>query len=317
MQYNHYPVTPGAIIGKRKDGTLIRLIAGGSEPAPQPPANGGAEPVQPPAPAPAPPADPATGQPAANAAPGTGDGAPPSGTSQQPASVDDLPAWAQRTIKELRSENAASRTKAKEHADALAAFRSTHDQQMDGIAKALGLKPEEVTPEQLAAERDAARADSATAAARAQAAQVELAAYRAAATLGADPLKLLDSRAFVTTLDGLDPSSAEFAQAIRDRVASALETNPGLRLAPAAPPAPDPGAPSPVPGTVPPPLQQQPPQPAVPASGPQGTFGTPPAGPRQLTVEDAARMSPQAVQEAINAGQFEAAGFGRSRKLTR
>jgi hypothetical protein len=303
------PVTPGAIIGYRKDGRPIRLIGGASEPVPPAPANGAPDPAQPPAPSapPAAPAAPPAPAPAANAEPG---GQPQQG-GQQPGSVDDLPGWAQKTIRELRSESAASRTKAKEQADALAAFQATHQTQLDGIARALGLKPEDATPEQLMAARDAANADRDAERARARAAQVELAAYRAAAISGADPVKLLDSRAFVATLDGLDPSSDGFAQTVADRVATAIESNPSWRLAPAPVPGQPPAPPAP--GAPAPPL----PPPAVPASGPQGSFTPPPPGPRQLTEADAKEMTPAQVVEAINKGLFADAGFGPSRRSQR
>lgn len=308
------PVTPGAIIGYRRDGRPVRLIGGGSEPAPQPPANGGGEPVAPPASEPTP-APPPAADPAASAGQQQGgDAEPPSGGTPSQATVDDLPQWAQRLVRDLRSENAATRTRAKENAEALAALRGTHEQQMDGIARALGLKPDETTPEQLAAARDAANADRDAAIMRERASRVELAAYRAAAATGADPSRLLDSRAFVATLDGLDPSSPDFGQQVADKVAAAVEQNPAWKIA--APPVP--GAP---PGSAPPPLPvPQPPVPSappVPASGPQGSFGTPPSGPRQLTSADAKNMTPEQVVKAMNEGAFTGEGFGPSRKLAR
>lgn len=315
------PVWPGAIIGYRRDGTPIRLIGGGSEPVPPAPANGVPEPAQPP---PAPPASPAPApapaDPQVPAAPEPG-GSAPQGGQQQPGTVEDLPEWARRTIRDLRNENAASRTKAKEREDALAAFQTTHQTQMDGIARALGLKPEEATPEQLQARADAADAAAASERARAATAQVELAAWRAAAVIGADPARLLDSRAFVATLDGLDPAAEGFAQTVTDRVSQAIEANPSWRAAvapvpqpaPAAPPAPgQPYAPA-APGYAPPPL----PPPAVPSSGPQGSFTSPPPGPRQLTVDEVKNMSPADVVKAINDGLLVGEGFGRSRKSSR
>ena len=158
----------------------------------------------------------------------------------------------------------------------MTAAEAARTAQVDGIAKVLGLKPEDVTPEQLAAERDAANASADQSAAQARAAAVELAVFRAAAMAQADAGLLLDSRAFVATLDGLDPSADGFAPMVRDRIAAAVEANPGWKLAaPAAAPAPA--------GQQPPPLQP----PAIPASGPQGSFTAAPAGPRQLTMEDA------------------------------
>ena len=134
---------------------------------------------------------------------------------------------------------------------------------------------------------------------------------------------LADSRAFVTTLEGLDPADPAFAQLVSDRVAAALEANPAWRVTPApaavpaAPQAAVPGQPyAPAVQAQPytaPPLQA----PAIPASGPQGAFTAAPPGPRQLSENDALAMSPAQVQEAINKGLFVEAGFGPNRKAQR
>jgi len=318
------PVTPGAIIGYRRNGTAVRLIAGGSEPAPPAPANGAPEPAQPPAapaaPVPAPP--PSAPDPAGPAAANAPDGTAPQG-SQQAGSVEELPGWAQKLIRDTRSENAAHRTKVKELTDAQAAAESERTRQMDKLAEALGLKPGEATPEQIAAERDAAQQRAEAASANARTTSIELAAFRAAASMQADPNKVLDSRAFVTTLEGLDPADPAFAQLVSDRVAAALEANPAWRVTPApaavpaAPQAAVPGQPyAPAVQAQPytaPPLQA----PAIPASGPQGAFTAAPPGPRQLSENDALAMSPAQVQEAINKGLFVEAGFGPNRKAQR
>jgi hypothetical protein len=278
--------------------------------APAPAADPAPQPAAPdPAPAPtaqAPPADPA---------PGAQDPAP-AGTpaAQQPAepaagSIDELPPWAQKLVRDTRSEAAANRTKAKEHESALTTLQAKSQEQLDGIARALGLKPEEATPEQIMAERDTARATAAVNAAAKRASDVELAVFRAAARAGADGDKLLDSRTFVTGLADMDPAADGFAQQVSDRIAAALDSNPGWKLAepvPAGQPAAPPLAPA------------APLVPQVPASSPQpGSFGQPPAGPRQLTAEDAKGMSAQAVQKAINEGLFTEAGFGPARSYRR
>ena len=323
MHRTTLPVTPGAIIGYRRNGKPVRLIAGGSEPAPPAPANGAPEPAQPPAasaaPVPAPP--PSAPDPASPAAANAPDGSAPQG-SQQAGSVEELPGWAQKLIRETRTEAAAHRTKVKELTDAQTAAESERTRQMDKLAEALGLKPGEATPEQIAAERDAAQQRAEAASAHARTTSIELAAFRAAASMQADPNKVLDSRAFVSTLDGLDPADPAFAQLVSDRVAAALEANPAWRVTPAAAPA------APVPAAVPgqpyaPAVQAQPyaapplQAPAVPASGPQGAFTAAPPGPRQLSENDALQMSPAQVQEAINKGLFVEAGFGPNRKTQR
>jgi hypothetical protein len=309
MRSTILPVTPGAIIGYLRGGRPVRLIAGGSEPAPEPPANGAPEPAQPPAP-PAP-AEPQAAPPAA-----------PEPPAAQARTVDELPDWAQKHFKDLRAENAASRTKLKELTDAQAAAETARQDQMAKLATAFGLKPEEATPEQIAAERDAAQQQAADATSRARSTAIELAAFRAAAALQADPNKVLDSRAFVATLDGLDPADPAFAQLVSDRVAAALEVNPAWRVIPVALPAAQAPAPQqPVtpdgqpyaPAVAAQPYQAPPLTPQIPASGPQGSFTPPAPGPRQLTEADALAMSPAQVVKAMNEGLFREAGFGANR----
>jgi hypothetical protein len=316
------PTSPGAILGYLRNGKPVRLIAGGSESAPEPPANGDPAAVTPP--------DSPQQQPAATelpaAAPEPSQQQPPQAGGQQPGTVDDLPGWAQKLIRETRTEAAAHRTKLKELTDAQTAADTERQRQMDKVAEAFGLKPGEVTPEQIAAERDAAqeRARAATATARTTA--IELAAFRAAAALQADPNKVLDSRAFVATLDGLDPADPAFAALVSDRVAAALEVNPAWRVTPVPAlvpalvpqqvpvPAQVPGQPPYAPAFAQQPYMAPPPlTPQIPASGPQGSFTPPPPGPRQLTEADAAQMSPGQVVEAMNQGLFREEGFGANR----
>lgn len=237
--------------------------------------------------------DPAT-PPAATAT----DPAPPSGQEPPAApaeavNIEQLPAWAQKLIRDTRTEAASGRAKAKEHADALAALEAKSQQQLDGIAKALGLKPEQATPEQIAAERDAATARAEANAAQARQSQVELAVFRAAAQSGANGTALLDSRMFVAGLDGLDPSAPDFGQQVADKIAAAVEANPAWKaLAPAA-------------AVVPPPLAAPPAAPAPPVPARSGGEHTSPGGNRQWTladVEAVGKRDPQAVVDAMNAG---------------
>jgi hypothetical protein len=288
MHSNSLPTSPGAIIGYRKNGTPIRLIAGASEmpPEPAPPAA-----TEPPAPAavPAPPA----------ADPAPAPGQEPPALPAEATSVEQLPGWAQKLVRDSRNEAAANRVKAKEQADALTALQAKSQQQLDGIAKALGLKPEEATPEQILAERDAARAASEASAARAREAAVELAVFRAAAAAQVNGNALLDSRSFAATLSGLDPAAGDFAQRVSDAITAAVEANPGWKLAAPAPPVPAPPAP-----------------PAVPKSGTGPVTGVP-DGPRQWTQADVDRASPAEVQKAMDDGLLQGLGFGTARKRRR
>lgn len=218
---------------------------------------------------------------------------------QSAASVDELPAWAQREFKKLREEAAGNRVKAKDVTDALAQFKAEQEQQRQAMAKALGFAPDEPpTAEQLAEQLNATRAERDAEQQRARQTAVELAVFRAAAAQQVDGNALLDSRTFVAALDGLDPSAADFGQKVAEAINAAAETNSHYKLqppAPVAPPAPEP--------------------PSIPKSGAE--FGAPPAGPRQWTEEDVARATPSQLQDAINQGLLETLGFGPRRAARR
>jgi hypothetical protein len=220
---------------------------------------------------------------------------------QQPAatSTDELPSWAQRELKKLRDEAAGNRVKAKEVTDRLAAFETQQEQQRQAMAKALGLVSDEPpTAEQLAEQLNATKAERDAEQARARQTAVELAVFRAAAAEQVDGNALLDSRAFVSALDGLDPSVADFGQQVKDAIATAAESNPRYKLAPPAPATSAPPAP-----------------PSIPKSGSE--FGAPPQGPRQWTDADVAAATPAQVQEAINQGLLVNLGFGPKRSTRR
>lgn len=207
--------------------------------------------------------------------------------------MDELPPWAQKLLKDTRSEAAANRARAKEHADELAALKTRSQQQLDGIAKALGLKPDEATPEQIAAERDAERQRAQEATTQARQAAVELAVFRAASSAGADGNALLDSRSFVATLAGLDPAAGDFAERVKDAIAAAVGNDARYKIpAPPAPPV------------------KQPPTP--PRSG--GEFNGAPGGNRQWTLEDVDRASAAEVVEAQDAGLLVDLGYNPRRK---
>jgi hypothetical protein len=294
--FTHPSVAPGAIIGYRKNGTPIRLIAGASEGPAEP-----AAPPAPPAPAPTAPAtDPAP--PAADPAPASGQ--EPPAPAAEAVNVEQLPAWAQKLIRDTRKEAADGRTKAKEHSDALAALQQKSQQQLDGIARALGLKPEEATPEQILAERDAARAASEASARQARETAVELAVFRAATAAQVNGNALLDSRAFVRTLDGLDPAAADFGQRVSDAISAAVDANPSLKAAATAAPAAAAARPAePQSATTAPPAR----------SG--GEHNGSPGGQRQWTQADLdalpkTREGNKALEEAIDAGLLTDLGVG-------
>jgi len=219
------PTTPGAIIGYRKSGAPIRLIAGGSGDSGT---SGGA-------------GDSGTSG-------GTGDGAPasqapqstdtgadtgqtgPQNTAQDGQSTGDrdissLPEWAQKMIRDARAEAAKSRTNAKQ-----AAAEQARQDLAQQIGRALGLiKDGDDAPDPAALAEQLASAQ-----AEGRQARVELAVYKAAAKADADPVALLDSRSFIDSLKDVDPSDDD---AVAKAIRQAVEKNPRLRAAPAAPPA--------------------------------------------------------------------------------
>lgn len=296
MHEYELPTTPGAIIGYRKNGQPIRLIAGGSEPAPEPQATG--------APADAPPASEPTA-PAATQPPAATEPAAPAPSGQEPPAsqqqartggVEELPSWAQKEFKDLRAEAASNRVKAKEAADAVAAIRTAQDDQRLAMARALGFANDEPpTPEQLAEQLNAAQAERDSERDRARQTAVELAVFRHAATAGADGNALLDSRSFLNQVGSLDPGAENFSEQVAAAIAAATDSHPQYKLAPATPPPPAP--------------------PTVPRSG--GEFTGAPSTPRQWTQEDVDHASPSQLQEAINKGFLENLGFGPRRASRR
>lgn len=153
--------------------------------------------------------------------------------------VADLPDWAQRIIKDTREEAAKTRVDAKTHAEKAAS--QARDQFAQDIGRALGLikddaeggTGDEIAPPtaeellgQVAAEKESTRM-----------ARVELAIYKAAASHQADPLALLDSRAFLDVVKSVDPSDSE---ALANAIKAAVESNPRLRLEEVAPAAAEP-----------------------------------------------------------------------------
>jgi hypothetical protein len=298
------PITPGAIIGYRKYGAPIRLIAGG---APED-GNGstgdtsGQGQTQPPAPPAAPraPADPQPQPPAQQQGQPAGQD-----TGHQPpaaASADELPAWAQRELKKVRDEAAANRVKAKEIADKLAEREQADAARMDAFAKALGLKADELTPEQIAeqakAERDSSKAEAARLADAVRQSKVELAVYRNAAALDADGNALLDSRSFVNAVAGLDPAADDFTEQVKAAITKTVTEQPQYKLTP---------------GTT----ATPPPPPPPDVKKPSADFSSPPQTPRQLTMDDVDKMKPSEVVEAMNKGLLTGLGFGKARKHRR
>lgn len=136
-------------------------------------------------------------------------------------SIDALPDWAQQEIKNLRKENGASRTNAKQQA-AEAAKQET----LQSVAKALGLLPDDgpVDPEKLTQDLTTSRDE-------ARQAKVELAVFKAAGTAGADPDALLDSRSFANKIGALDPAADDFPAKVSAAITDAITANPKFKTA--------------------------------------------------------------------------------------
>ncbi|MGW2484947.1 hypothetical protein ACWCWQ_34525 [Streptomyces sp. NPDC001571] len=97
---------------------------------------------------------------------------------------------------------------------------------------------------QAATERD-------TALAEAKQLRIELAAHQAAHKAGADPARLLDSRAVEKQLGELDPTDSKFGERLDAVIAAAVEANPLLRAEATAPAGPPKGGADFTPGAAP------------------------------------------------------------------
>ncbi|GAB2731774.1 hypothetical protein [Streptomyces bullii] len=143
---------------------------------------------------------------------------------------EDPAATIARLQKELKAANADA-AKARTNAKKQAADEARNEIVQE-LGKALGLvKDDKETPPDPAALK--AQIEQATAAHRETA--VELAVYRGASKYGADPDALTDSRAFLRSIKDLDPSDEGFAKAVNAAIKKAVDDNPKLKSAPAAP----------------------------------------------------------------------------------
>lgn len=175
-----------------------------------------------PAGGPAPSADPAGGQ----SDPAPVDPPQDPAPSDPPADDDDADKGSQADdpkLKAARDEAAQNRIKAREATE-------QKDALIQQLGKALGLikdddgKGEGPDAEALAAQVEKSQAE-ATSAAR------ELAVYKAAASNGADPAKLLDSRSFLSSIENVDHTDDK---AISAAIKAAVDGNRSFALARAA-----------------------------------------------------------------------------------
>lgn len=187
-------LVPGSIIGYRKDGRPIRLIAGASEPL------GGPAPVVPatppvvPAPAPAP--------------------VVPAPFDPNALSPEVKAYLASETARIKAEEGARERTASK--ANAAAEARAE-------LLKQLGMK-DDVKPEDAAAQLAAERAER-------RAERVQNGVERAASKAGADDELVASYLASKGRLKDLDPAASDFADKVKGLIDAALIEKPSLKLA--------------------------------------------------------------------------------------
>ncbi|MEV1167346.1 hypothetical protein [Nonomuraea sp. NPDC049784] len=237
------PTTPGAVIGYRKSGQPIRLMAGG---APEGEGEGQQQ------------GAPQSDGPEAGVTPPTQE-APPAPdplanlrqkdeqVNSDALKVDQLPSWAQKLIRETRNEAAEFRNQLREAQKAAdeaakakgpSAEEITQQVQSDlakQIGKALGLVGEEqqLTPEQiieqLTGERDTTAKERDEEKERHRRALMELAVHRQGLKLGADPDALLDSRSFLKKARDLDIDAQDFAAKLGEVIELAVTENPKFK----------------------------------------------------------------------------------------
>lgn len=294
----HPSMLPGAIIGYRRNGTPIRLLAGGSgegEGDTTSTDDTGAS------------ADTSEGDDTGH----DGDAGGTGGRASTSTGQDDTPKVIAALRNDFKSERGKRQAAEKELTDvkkaqaqlqeALNADKAERDKQMDLIAKAMGLKPtdEPPTPEKLAqqladAQRSAQAEVTAREAAEARAqeavsqAKRERALMLVAGSHEANAAALLDSRSFMDKIGRLDPAADAFAEQLSEAIKAAVEANGAYKLTPKRT------------------------APAQKSSG--GEFNGSAGGDRQWTDEDVDKASPEELREAMDKGLLRDLGFGPSRK---
>ena len=289
--HHQLTATPGALLGHRKDGRPFYLLAGGSgegdgadapttdNPPQDGPANSPEAAADPPAPA---------------------EAAPPPAAKAKPSREEDVDERSRKAVAAIREDfktergkRQAAEKKTAEFAAQLEEMQAASTKQLDAIAKALGLKPDDTPPDpaDLTRRLEAAQAEASQRADAHRMAEIKLAVYQAAGGHDADADVLLDSASFLRKVEGLDPDGEDFAAQVSDLIATAVEATPRYKRTPPA---------------------SGKPTPAVPKSGGEFTGGQ--GQPRQWTDEDVDRATPAQLQDAINAGLLSHMGVGPSRK---
>ncbi|AFU62146.1 hypothetical protein SV1_6 [Streptomyces phage SV1] len=206
----------GTVLGYRRDGRPIHVIAGGNGAGEGSGAPAGGEGT---GQAPAAPQQPA-------AQPGTAPQQPAAAPGGEPQDVASLPQWAQNLIRDTRAEAATYRTRAQ--------AAGTGEPQQPQQPQA----PAAPAPAPAATDGDVSRlpqwaqralTESQTAA---RTAAIQTAILRAAPGAGADPARLLDSASFTASLATVDPNDTA---AVAAAITAALTAQPWLSAQPGGP----------------------------------------------------------------------------------
>ncbi|HLK78604.1 MAG TPA: hypothetical protein VKU77_33760 [Streptosporangiaceae bacterium] len=309
MNHTTRPSSPGAIIGYRRNGCPIRLIAGGSGEDSEGTGTAGQEDGA---------GSAGTGQQDTGTGPegaGSGEGAARDERGRFAGGergADDDAGRTERTIaairadfKDERARRQAAEKRLTEIQSALDADKAERQRQMDALAVALGLKSgdQPPDPEKLAAElqaaRDSAAADLAERDKAIRQSRAELAVLRAAGKHGANGDALLDSRSFMAKVSGLDPDGGDFGEQLAEAIRAAVEAGPQYRAAaqPAA-------------GQEPPGGAER--KPTAPSRS--GGEHKAPGGNRQWTLADVEAATPSEVVAAQDQGLLADLGYPPRRK---
>lgn len=195
-------VTPGKIIGYRKNGSPIRVIAGGSGEGEGAAGSG----------------DGGSGSAGGDGSTGTGGDGQGDGTAGGAGPNIDGEFDADRAKRAIA---AAREAEKKAKGDA-----KTARDQVAAILAAAGLKPDGSKDPAEQLKEASAKAEAAETTARE--ARVELAVYKRAGKAGGDPDALLDSRTFRDAVKDLDPAAADFGDKVTEAIKAAIKTNPKL-----------------------------------------------------------------------------------------
>lgn len=240
-------------------------------------------PATPPAPAPTPPepAAPATPAVPAPADPATAPPAEPKGKTPEFKGEFD-PAKFEKLVANIRGDVDAEKAKREAAEAKVTEIEQGQADFMTKMAALFGVETDATkppTPEELVQQLEEARGETKASRDQARQTQVELAVYRTAGKHGGDPEALLDSRGFANAMAKLDPSAADFDEAVGKAVKAAVDSSAKLAAkAPETTPAPTPAGGAPMDGA--------------------------PGGKKQLGAADVKRMTPEQITQAVADGRL-------------